>query len=150
MAIVRWRPYGEVATLQDEMNRLFESFFGRGSSTEAEPTGMMWGPRADIHETKDSFEVDVELPGLSREDVKLTVHESTLAIEGEKKVSHEEAKGTGWHRQERVFGKFQRVFSMPAAVEAARISATFKNGVLSITLPKKETARPKEIAISVK
>lgn len=150
MAIVRWRPYREVATLQDEMNRLFESFFGKGSMTEAEPTGLLWGPRADIHETKDTFSVDVELPGLAKDDVKLSVHESTLIIEGEKKVEREENKDSSWHRQERVFGRFQRMFTLPTAVEAEKISATFKNGVLSVTLPKKEAAKPKEITIAVK
>ncbi len=149
MAIVRWRPYRELATLQDEMNRLIESFFGREFLGEPEPAAMMWGPRVDIHETDDMYVVEAELPGLTKDDIKLSVHESTLTLEGEKKLE-EEKKGRNWHRQERVYGKFQRSFTLPSAVDANKISATFKNGVLTIELPKSEAARPKEIPISIK
>ena len=149
MAIVRWRPYRELATLQDEMNSLLESFFGRGVSGEPEPAGVMWGPRVDIRETENGFVVEAELPGLTKEDIKLSVHASTLTLEGEKRVEEKE-KGKNWHRQERSFGKFQRVFTLPSVVDPQRISAAFKNGVLTVELPKSEAARPKEIPISIK
>ncbi|MCU0611407.1 MAG: Hsp20/alpha crystallin family protein [Candidatus Eisenbacteria bacterium] len=150
MAIVRWRPNHEVTTLQDEMNRLLESFFGRSSLAEPETAGVMWGPKVDIHETEDGFVVEAELPGLTKEDIRLSVHESTLTVEGEKRLEREEKKGKNWHRQERTYGKFQRVFTLPRAVDPERISATFRDGVLVIELPKSEAARPKEIPISIK
>lgn len=149
MAIVRWRPYRELATLQDEMNSLLESFFGRTALGEPEPAGFMWGPRVDIHETEGAFVVEAELPGLTKDDIKLSVHESTLTLEGEKRLE-EEKKGKNWHRQERSYGKFQRSFTLPSAVDSGKIAATFKNGVLTIELPKSEAARPKEIPISIK
>lgn len=149
MALVRWSPYRELATLREEMNNLLESFFGRFPLMEPEPTGMIWGPRVDIHETDNAFIVEAELPGLTKDDIKLSVHESTLTLEGEKRME-EEKKGRNWHRQERAYGKFQRVFTLPSAVDADKITATFKNGVLTIELPKSEAAKPKEIPITIK
>ncbi len=150
MAIVRWRPDREPAVVEDEMNRLFDSFFGRSWLPASEQTSMAWGPKVDIHETKDAFVVEAELPGLGKEDLKLSVHESTLIIEGERKVEHEEGKDKSWHRQERVYGRFHRAFTLPTAVNSEKIGATFKNGVLTVELPKSEAARPKEIPISIK
>ena len=151
MAIVRWRPYREAAGLQNEMNRLFESFMGRTEASEGESSFPTWGPRVDIHEDGDKYMFEVEIPGVDKADVKLSVKDDTLTIEGDKKYGHDvEDEGCNCHRQERVFGKFRRVFTMPTAVEAEKISAAYKNGILSIDLPKKEAAKPKEITISVK
>lgn len=149
MAIVRWRPYRDVTTLQDEMNSLLETFFGRREPEEG-AAARLWDPRVDIHETKDGYIFEVELPGVAKDQVKLTVHDNTLVLEGEKKYPHAEEKGCDCHRQERIFGKFQRSFSLPTAVDPEKIEAAFENGVLTIHLAKKEIARPKEIPISVK
>lgn len=149
MAIVRWRPYRDVTTLQDEMNSLLENFVGRRESQE-EASSRLWGPPVDIHETKDAYVFEVELAGIGKDDIKLTVHDNTLTLEGEKKYGHADHKECDCHRQERIFGKFQRSFSLPKAVDAAKIEASFENGVLTIQLPKQEIARPKEIPIAVK
>lgn len=148
MAVIRWRPYRELATLQDEMNSLLDTFFGRTQPEEG--TTRLWDPRVDIHETKDGFVVEVELPGVNKEDVRITVHDNTLTIEGEKKYPHADQKGCECHRQERIFGRFQRSFALPSAVDADKIEAHFEHGVLSVHLPKKEVARPREIPITVK
>ncbi|MCU0611408.1 MAG: Hsp20/alpha crystallin family protein [Candidatus Eisenbacteria bacterium] len=149
MAIVRWRPYRDVTTLQDEMNSLLETFLGH-REPEAAAAASLWGPRVDIHETKDGYLFDAELPGVTKEDIKLTVHDNTLTLEGEKKYGHADQKDCDCHRQERIFGKFQRSFSLPMAVDSDKIEASFESGVLTIHLAKKEIARPKEIPIAVK
>ncbi len=144
MALVRWRPYRDITTLQEEVNDLLESFFGRREPEESGPT---WGPRVDIHETKDGYIFEVELPGVTKDDIKLTVHDNTLTIEGEKKYPHAEQKDCDCHRQERIFGRFQRSFSLPSVVDPDKIEAKFENGVLTIHLAKKEVAKPREIPI---
>jgi len=150
MAIVRWRPYREVSGLQSEMNRLIENFFGRTEAGEGEASFPTWGPRVDIHEMEEKYLFEVEIPGVDKADVKLSVKDDTLTIEGEKKYAHDDQEGCNCHRQERVFGKFRRAFTMPTAVEADKITANYKNGVLLVELPKKEAAKPKEISITVK
>ncbi len=150
MAIVRWRPYRRLAPLQEEIDNVFNSFYGRRESSEAESATASWSPRVDIHEAKEQFVVEVEIPGVSKEDVKLAVHGNTLTIEGERKYEHEEHDDCGCHRQERFYGNFQRSFTLPTAVDSGKIQATFKDGVLKIDLPKEEAALPREISISVK
>jgi len=149
MAIVRWRPYREVTNLQDEMNSLLETFFGQREPEES-AGARLWGPRVDIHETKDGYIFEAELPGVTKEDIKLSVHDNTLTLEGEKKYGHADQKGCDCHRQERLFGRFQRSFSLPIAVDPEKIGADFVNGVLTVNLAKKEIAKPKEIPIAVK
>lgn len=150
MAIVRWRPYRPVTSLQHEVNKIFDDFFTRRENGETESTGHSWAPRVDIHEAKDKFVVEVEVPGVKKDDIKLSVHEDRLSVEGERKYEHEEHEDCDCHRQERFYGRFQRSFTLPTAVQNDKIGAKFVDGVLSIELPKKEAAKPKEIEISVK
>ncbi len=150
MAIVRWRPYSEMSSLQNEMNRLLETFYGKREVDEGEASYPTWGPRVDIHETEEMYLFEVEVPGTSKEDIKLMVKEETLTIEGEKRYEHEEHDHCNCHRQERVFGKFRRSFTMPSAVDSEKIKASYKDGILRIELPKQEAVKPKEISISVK
>jgi HSP20 family protein len=128
--------FGRLSNLQDELDRLFESPL----------TG--WAPALDVHEDKDSFVVRTELPGLKREDIEVSLHEDALLISGERKA---EAKpeGVEVHRQERYYGKFQRVLTLPTPVAADKVKAQYKDGVLTVTLPKVEEAKPKQIDISV-
>ena len=128
--------FGRLSNLQDELDRLFET------------SHNVWTPALDVHEDKDSFIVRTELPGLKREDIEVSLHEGTLAISGERKAETV-SEGTEVHRQERFYGKFQRALTLPTPVAADKIKAQYKDGVLTVTLPKVEEAKPKQIDISV-
>jgi HSP20 family protein len=128
------------------MDRLFERFFGEPLQTER-PTGM-WTPQTDVTETKDSVSIKAELPGLEAKDVEVSVSGDMLIIKGEKKQEKEE-KDEHRHLVERTHGAFSRMVRLPAPVAADKIKATFKNGVLTVTLPKTEEAKPKAIPVTV-
>jgi HSP20 family protein len=128
--------FGRLSNLQDELDRLFESPL----------TG--WAPALDVQEDKDSFVVRTELPGLKREDIEVSLHDGVLVISGERKAEGTQA-GVETLRQERFYGKFQRGLTLPKPVAADKITAQYKDGVLSVTLPKVEEAKPKQIDISV-
>ena len=130
-----WPTFGRLSNLQDEIDRLFESPL----------TG--WAPALDVHEDKDSFSVRVELPGMKREDIEVALHDGALVISGERK-EEKIAEGTEVHRQERFCGKFSRVLTLPAAVAGDKVKAQYKDGILTVTLPKAEEAKPKAITVS--
>jgi HSP20 family protein len=133
-------------SIQREMNRLFDSFF-RNDDTVA---GLsMWMPAVDIIERDAEYEVRMELPGVRKDDVKLTIENNVLTVRGDKKQeSTQEEKG--FRRIERSFGSFQRSFTLPTTVRADRIEAAVADGVLTVRLPKAEEAKPKEIEVKVK
>jgi HSP20 family protein len=116
---------------------------GNGVATSA------WLPSVDVFEDKESLKIVAELPGLKPEDVKITLENSTLTLRGEKKQVAEE-KTERVHRYERSYGSFERSFSLPNTVDADKVAASFENGVLTITLPKAEKAKPREIAVAAK
>jgi len=145
MALIRWRAMRDLGTIQDEINRMFEDLAGRPESDE----NMRLSPAADIMEDKDSFTVVAELPGMKKEDVKVSLQNSVLTISGEKKKESEQKDKT-FHRLERSYGSFYRTFELPVMVDPSKIQADFKDGVLKVVLPKTEAAKPKEIAINVK
>lgn len=146
MAITRWRPFRDFLTIQDEMNRLFDDFFGRPvARTDWEEA---WSPCIDVSETKDNVVVNAEIPGMSKEDVKVTVQDNILTLSGEKKQEKEEKNGN-YHRIERSYGSFRRSFTLPTAVLTDKVKATYKDGILRITLPKTEEVKAKEIQISI-
>lgn len=149
MAIVRWRPMRDMMNVQDEMNRLFDRFFGKELWDEDEQVSQMnWFPVVDIKENKDEFAVFAELPGMKKEDVHITFSDGKLVIEGERKKEHEE-KEANYHRVERSYGKFCRTFQLPSGIQANKIAADFKDGILKIKLPKSEEVKPKEIEVKV-
>jgi HSP20 family protein len=130
-----WPTFGRLANLQDELSRLFEAPL------------TAWAPALDVHEDKDNFSVRVELPGLKREDIEVALQDGALIISGERKseTTHED---TEVHRQERYYGKFSRALTLPAAVAGDKVQAQYKDGILTVTLPKAEEAKPKAITIS--
>ncbi|TAJ69834.1 MAG: Hsp20/alpha crystallin family protein [Phenylobacterium sp.] len=130
------------APIQREFDRLFDQL-GNGWAALAE---IDLSPRMDIRDTKDSLEISVELPGLARDDVKITVEDEVLTISGEKKTERE-AKEEDYHFSERTYGAFSRSVTLPRSVEAAKIKATMKDGVLKVTAPKNGTAQTKSIEI---
>ncbi len=144
MALVRWQPSRSFG-FGREVDRLFDHFWGgvpTGDGTE--PT---WSPSVDIAEGEDNIVVTAELPGVKSEDVKVTVEDNVLTIEGEKKKESESGEGRT-HRVERSYGRFVRSFRLPA-VDADSISASYSEGILKVSLPKPETAKPKQISVSV-
>lgn len=145
MTLVRWRPMRDLWNIQEEINHSFDDFFGR--SAREFPDGY-WAPAVDIAESKDNLTVNVEVPGMKKEDVKVTFQDGILTIKGERKQEKEE-KDKSFHRVERSYGSFCRSFTLPTMVQGDKIKANYKDGVLSIALPKVEEAKPKEITIDV-
>jgi HSP20 family protein len=131
-----WPGYGGLSSLQDELDRLFES-----PLTD-------WAPALDVYEDKDNFVVQMELPGLKREDINVTLQDGVLVISGERRTEEKRNEGE-IRRQERFYGKFQRTLSLPTPVAADKVKAQYKDGVLMVTVPKAEEAKPRKIDVSV-
>ena len=148
MAIVRWTdPFREFAQLQDRINRVFTDTYGR--SDEGLLTSGTWVPPVDIYQNGDHEVVlKAELPDMTREDIDITVDNGTLTIRGEKKVSSE-VKEEQFHRIERRYGAFSRSFSLPQTVDTGKVAAEYKNGVLTVRLPLREEAKPRQIKVDV-
>jgi HSP20 family protein len=147
MALARWTPMGNLQSFQDEMNRMFNQFFRGGTGEEAGWGVRTWTPPVDIYETDDALILKAELPGVSKDDVSVEVHQNTLTLRGQRK--HEaEVKEENYHRVERAYGTFQRSFVLPTMVDQDKVQATFKDGVLELHLPKSEAAKPKRVAIT--
>ncbi len=135
---VRRRPASSLLDLQEEMDRWFEEFFGRGWLTPFrlfEEKLPAFSPRVDVVETDKEIKVSVELPGMTEEDIEVTLDDDMLTISGEKKSEHEE-KEENYYYMERSYGSFRRVVPLPCSVDEEKVTATFKNGVLNIVLPK--------------
>lgn len=141
MDLVRWDPFRD---LREEIDRLFEDF-SRGRRGEA-PT--VWVPPMDLEETNDAYIVRFEIPGMKREDLKISITEHTLTLSAERKCESEEKDRTV-HRREIVYGKFTRSISFPAEIDPQKAKATYKDGILTVELPKSERAKPREIEIKV-
>lgn len=137
---------GRLSSLRDELDRLFEAplaELGRGNQLLSGYT-----PALDVFEQKDNVVVRAELPGMKKEDIEVSLHQNTLSISGERK--HEEShKDHEMYRSERFFGRFQRSVTLPTAVAADKVKASYKDGVLTITLPKSEEAKPRHIDVSI-
>lgn len=143
MAIVRWEPTRELATMEiDRLNRMFSDFYN-------ETFGQGWVPAVDIFET-DEHEVvlKAELPDMKREDIHVSFENGVLTLRGERKLDST-VKRENYQRVERRYGNFSRSFTLPNTVDAGRISASYKEGVLTVRLPQREEAKPKQIAVNV-
>ncbi|MDR3459682.1 MAG: Hsp20/alpha crystallin family protein [Verrucomicrobiae bacterium] len=131
-----WPSFGRLLNLNDELDRLFETPL------------QAWAPALDVHEDKEKFTVSLELPGLKREDINVHLEDGSLIISGERKAETV-SEGTEVHRQERYYGKFSRALTLPVAVAPDKVKAAFKDGILTVTLPKAEEAKPKQIDVTV-
>lgn len=154
MTLMRWTPSrdlpalpSEVLGIQREINRMFDSFF-RGPEEDGLQT-TSWNPLVDVTENDHAYLLNIELPGVSRNDVKIVVQDNQLTIRGEKK-QEKESNNSNYHRVERSYGSFQRTFTLPTTVRAEKIEANYNDGVLTITVPKAEEAKAKEIEVKVK
>lgn len=149
--LTRWNPVSEFEDLIDRYNRYFGVTRPAGAG-EREGKDLFrrsdWAPAVDIKETAEAFVIDAELPGLNKEDVKVTVHDGVLTIQGERK-KEEETKDDKHHRIERTYGSFMRRFTLPDNVDETSIKASFRDGLLSLTLKKAEPAEPKAIEVEV-
>lgn len=150
MAIVRWDPFRDLANLQERMNRMFEdSHRGLGrANTEDWALGGSWAPVVDIYEHEGSIVLKAELPGIDPKDVDVRLENNLLTLSGERKLDNE-VKQENYHRVERAYGAFTRSFTLPSVVDQEKIKADFKDGVLKVTLPKREEAKPKQISVSI-
>ena len=148
MALIRWDPFREMSALQERMNRLLTDFRTRAPLGEEEMAQGSWIPAVDIYETKDAIVLNVELPGVTKENISLEVKDSTLTLRGEKKLE-KDVKEESYHRMERTYGSFMRAFTLPSTVSHDKVKAKFKDGILEIMLPKAEEAKPKQIRVDV-
>jgi HSP20 family protein len=143
MALIRWEPAREVDTLQSEVNRVFDAFFGNGPGGNR---ARRWVPAMDLVETGEHLVLRADLPGLTKDDVDLEVKDGVLTVSGERKAEHEE-KSEGFYRVERAFGRFSRSLTIPDGVDAEQINADFNDGVLEVRIPKPAERQPHRIAI---
>ena len=152
MTLIRWRPESEmvprISDLNREMNRLFDTFI-RGDLVDEGTLGSAWSPAVDILEQDDSFVLEAELPGLKKDDVKISVQDNILTLRGEKKDEQKESK-KGYLRIETNYGSFTRSFTLPTTINSSKIEAEFKDGILKIQIPKAEEAKSKMIEVKVK
>lgn len=142
LSLVRRDPrYGwGLMNIRDEIDRMFRNIYDEGEDDRS------WAPSVDITENKDSLTLTAEIPGVDKKDVKISLQNNVLTIEGEKKQEKEE-NGDGQFRSERFYGKFSRTFTLSTDIDAEKIKADFKNGVLTVTLPKTEKVKPRQIEI---
>jgi len=148
MALVKYNPLRELRTMQDQMNRLLNLSWNHDLPGEDIKEGI-WQPAVDIYETGDSIVIKAELPDVDQKDIDVRIEDNTLILRGERK-HEDEVKKENYHRIERYFGTFQRSFTLPATINQEKVEANCDKGVLTITLPKKEEKKPKQISIQVK
>jgi HSP20 family protein len=141
MKLTRVSTLGRLTDLRDEIDRLFESPLSRATEF------LGWAPAFDVYEEKDNYVVKAELPGLKKEDINVSLHDGDLVISGERKHDAK-IEGTEVYRAERFFGKFQRTVSLPPAVAVNNVKAEYKDGILTVTLPKSEEAKPRQIQVN--
>ncbi|MBM3285268.1 MAG: Hsp20/alpha crystallin family protein [Candidatus Aminicenantes bacterium] len=146
MAIIRWDPFRDLMTLRERMNRLFEDAFSSARGEERDIVSSSWAPAVDIYEDENQLVVTAEIPGIEEKDIEIKVEDSTLSIQGERKME-KETKEENYHRIERAYGSFYRSFTLPNYIDQDRIQAEHENGILKITLPKKPELKPRKVRI---
>jgi HSP20 family protein len=149
MTLVRWDPFRELEEVSDRLNRMFSSRPSIGSKNGKEAlTVADWMPTVDISETDGEYLIKAELPEVKKEDVKVTLEDGVLTLSGERRQEKEE-KHAKYHRMERSYGSFVRSFSLPEVIDESKVKAEYKDGVLSLHLPKSEKAKPRAIEVKV-
>ena len=147
MALIRWEPIGELNTIQNEMNRLFNTFVGQGGqSAPGDGARRRWLPAMDLVETDDHYVLRADLPGVSESDVNVQLEDNVLTLSGERKIDETDKQG-GYYRLERGFGSFTRSLTLPAGTNPEKIEAHFDRGVLEVRIPKPEEKKPRTVQI---
>ncbi len=149
MTLVRRDPISELRTLQEDFNRVFSSVFPRLFSHEEGLSGGGWSPSVDIYENEEAFTLEADLPGVKPEDFKLSIENRTLTLQGERRFE-KKSESDNYHRVERSYGSFTRTFTLPSTINVEEVQAEFKDGILRVTLPKREEVKPRQIQIQVK
>jgi HSP20 family protein len=145
-AFSNWPSFGRISDLSAELDRLFEAPLA-GLTRTSQLLNAAWTPALDVHEDKDNYVVKAELPGMKKEDIEVSLNDGALTISGERK-SETRNNDAAVYRSERFFGRFQRTVGLPTTVAADKIQAAYKDGVLTVTLPKAEEAKPRKIDVS--
>jgi HSP20 family protein len=148
MALIRWEPLREMATLQNDMQRVLGTFFDTPTTAVSGNGVRRWVPPMDLVETEEHFVLRADLPGMTQDDVAIEVQDRTLTLSGERKAEHE-SNGEGYYRLERATGAFTRSLTLPEGVDAEQIAARFEHGVLEVRIPKPEERKPRRVAIQV-
>ena len=148
MTLIRWRPNHSMMNFRNEMDCFFDDFLKSSLGNASYESDSVWNPNMDILETENEVVATFELPGINKDDVKISIHEDILHIEGTKK-QEKESKGEYYHRNERSYGEFKRSIKIPFSIESKKIKAKFRDGVVKIELPKAPEAKVKEIPISI-
>jgi len=147
MAIVKYNPFRDLRSMQDQMNRLLDMAWNRESGEELREG--LWQPMVDIYEDETSVIIKAEVPGIDQNDIEVRIEDNTLTLRGERKHDQTVQK-ENYHRVERYYGSFQRSFSLPHSIDQGNVRATCDKGVLTVTLPKREETKPKQIKVEVK
>ena len=148
MTLVRWDPFRELEDMSDRLNRMMSRPALPRTNGKETMVVADWVPSVDVSETEGEYQIKAEIPDVKKEDVKVTVEDGVLTIQGERKQEKEE-KGKKYHRVERSYGSFIRSFTLPDLVDEEKVKAEFKDGVLNLLLPKSEKAKPKAIEVKV-
>lgn len=142
-------PFSELESIQNEMNRMFNFSLGRYFDQDSTLLGSHWAPAIDVFDSQDSILVKAEIPGLKKDEIDVSIQDNTLIIKGEKKQENEVKEGN-YCKTERYYGSFYRAVALPSSVDTEKTTANYKEGVLELTLTKKEEAKPKQIKVDVK
>ncbi len=148
MSIVRWDPFRDVAVLQDRINRIFNESFGVSRELDDDVSLYDWRPPVDIYETTDGFILKVELAGVEKEDVSVEVKDNVLTLNGERLLDPE-IKDEHYYRKERTFGKFHRSFTLQESIKPEQVKASFKNGVLTIAVPRPTEEKSEQVTVNI-
>jgi HSP20 family protein len=149
MAITRWEPFREMARMQDELNRLFDDrLWRRRAQGQEEELGAGFLPPVDVYEDPEALVLTTELPGVEPKAVDVRVEDGVLTIKGERKLEKEDRK-ENYLRIERSYGSFRRSFTLPGTVDPDKVKAEFKNGLLRVSIPKREESKPRSIKVNV-
>ena len=141
MSVIRWNPYQGLSSLPKDLDHFFGNF-----GLDFQNTDKVWNPSIDVIESENDYEVKAEIPGMEKDDIKVSFEDNMVTLTGEKKRESEE-NDRNYRRIERSYGKFERSFRLPNGINVDEIKANYKNGVLSISMPKSEASKPKEIAV---
>jgi HSP20 family protein len=148
MTLTKWEPLRDLLTLQDRMNRLFDDSMRGIRPEENALSSGIWSPPVDIYETEGDVILKAELPEVNQKDIDIQVENNTLTLKGERRFE-KETKKENFHRIERAYGTFTRSFTLPNAIDQEKIHADYKDGVLKITMPKREETKSKQIKVAV-
>lgn len=146
MELIRWNPMRDMFSLRHQMNHLFDDVFKPVVRGDSRLSMRDWNPRVDIYDNDENIVIKAELPGIDRKDIVIDVKDGVLTLKGERSFDNE-IKEEKYYCRERTFGKFERVFRLPAKVDPEKISADYKDGILKIDIPKPEEQKPKQINV---